>query len=459
METGSRIVGFLTRFFWILLYILGIGIVLPVIIGVLAGVPAGITLSFILSAFALQAAAPPVGLALDLPVPLILAILAWFAVGVVLGIYEICRTLGASSKRVSAFIEKVEKKTRKYPMIRKYGPVTCILIAWIPGIGLYGTPVIAWMLGWKRIPSVICTAAGFLIASIFVLFFASRINEVLWFSGLAGLLVYAVTLSLAMGFALPASRIIDSARQSVLLIPLLIVNFILVPVLAYLISSFLGLPPGASAGLILVSVSAGAPSLFGFLQKTGGTMARIAPLLAVLGVITVFYIPLILPFLLSGQDPDPVMIVVNLVLLMLIPLAVALYLRPYHETAAARWAPRLDKLSWIAFAVVVITLLALFTTAFFQIPGTMSVFAALLLTLVSFCAGYVAGGADRNIRQVFAQGTAQRNLAAALIVAILVFRDNSIIAVVLITGLISLVPFTLLWWSMRNRRTITTSFS
>ena len=339
MEKGSRIVRFLTRFFWILLYIVGMGIILPVIIGVLAGFPAGITLSFTLSAFALQAAAPPVGLALGLPVPLILTILACFAVGVVLGIYEICRTLGASSKRVSAFIEKVEKKTEKYPMIRKYGPVTCILIAWIPGIGLYGTPVISWMPGWKRIPSVICTAAGFLIASVFVLFFASRINDVLWFAGLAGLLVYAITLYLAMGFALPGSRIIEAARYPALLIPLLIVNFIPGPIAAYLLVNFFGIPAGASAGLILISVSAGAPSLFGFLQMAGGTMARLAPLLAILGVVTVFSVPLILPFLLPGQVPDPVMIAVSLILLILVPLAAALYFRPRHEAAAAIWAP------------------------------------------------------------------------------------------------------------------------
>jgi len=41
----------------------------------------------------------------------------------------------------------------------------------------------------------------------------------------------------------------------------------------------------------------------------------------------------------------------------------------------------------------------------------MSVLAALLLILISYVAGYVAGGVDPEIRQVFAQGTAQRNLA------------------------------------------------
>ncbi|MCE5298963.1 MAG: hypothetical protein MUE45_01365 [Methanoregulaceae archaeon] len=74
----------------------------------------------------------------------------------------------------------------------------------------------------------------------------------------------------------------------------------------------------------------------------------------------------------------------------------------------------------------------------FQIPGTMSIFAALPLTLLSFSAGYAAGRADRNIRQVFAQGTAQRNLATTLIVAILVFRDESVITIMLITGSLAL---------------------
>jgi len=73
--------------------------------------------SFILSAFALQAAVPPVGVVLGLPVWLVLVILTCFAAGVVLGIYEVCITLGASSKRVSSFIGKVEQKTAKYPLL------------------------------------------------------------------------------------------------------------------------------------------------------------------------------------------------------------------------------------------------------------------------------------------------------------------------------------------------------
>lgn len=450
MGSDNKVRVFLTRFSWIIFYLIGIGVILPILIGMVAGFPVGITISFVLSAFALQAASPPVGLALGIPVPLILVMLGCFAVGVVLGIYEICRTLGASSQRVAAFVEKVEKKTEKYPIIQKYGPITCILIAWIPGIGLYGTPVISWMLSWKRIPSVVFTAAGFLIASIFVLFFASRINEVLWFAGIAGLIIYAVTLSLAIGLSLTVHRIREAALEARLVIPLLAANFILVPLAAYLLVTGLDLPTGQVTGLMLIAAAAGATFLFGFLEKAGGTLARTAPFMAILELVTILYIPVVLPFLLPGTEVYPGISALYLVLLFLIPLVIALYIRSQKEVTAVRWAPRLEKISWIALAVVVITLLALFTTAFLQLPGTMSLLAALLFVIVSFVIGYAAGGFDPVIRDIFAQGTVQRNLAAALVIAVLVLADPAVMAMVLITGLIGLAPL-LMWRRMRRK--------
>jgi len=68
----------------------------------------------------------------------------------------------------------MEKKTRKYPQIQKYGPISCTFIAWIPGIGLYGTPVISWILRWKRILSTFFTVLVSPWPSIFVLYFADN---------------------------------------------------------------------------------------------------------------------------------------------------------------------------------------------------------------------------------------------------------------------------------------------
>lgn len=454
---GERKFGaYLVRFSRILLFLVGIAIIVPILIGLIVGIQAGITLSFILSAYALQAAVPPIGIALGLTAPIVLVFLACFAVGVVLGIYEICRTLGASSKRVSAFIGKVEQKTEQYPMIRKYGPVTCVLIAWVPGIGLYGTPVISWMLGWKRVPSVICTAAGFLIAAVFVMFFASRINEVLHFAALAGLMIYTVTLSVAMGLTTPVPALAGAARKP-LLLPLLFVNFVIVPTAAYLLSSSLSLPSGASAGLILISLSAGAPSLYATFRKEGGTIASLAPLILVMSIIGVIIIPVAFPFMVPVAGAVPVWSVVYLSLFMLLPLITALYVRPRYEKAAALWGPRLDRIAWIAWGVMVVTMIVLFTTSFFALPGMSSLLSAVLLALVAFGAGYAAGGNNPDARQFSAQVTAPRNMAAALLVAFLAMKEPPVMAMVLFCGLVGLIPFFIRWWSFwRARKRATT---
>jgi hypothetical protein len=173
MDDEQTKAGFLDRFFWIIVYFFGIAIVVPIVAGVLAGIRVGAMVSFIFSMFALQAIAAPLGVPLGLSPPQILFVMAFFGIGIILGVYEICQTLGTSSKRVAGFIGKIRQKTEKYPWLSKYGSVSCFLIVWIPGIGLYGTPVISWLLSWKRIPSIIFTFAGFMSGCFFFLYLVS----------------------------------------------------------------------------------------------------------------------------------------------------------------------------------------------------------------------------------------------------------------------------------------------
>jgi hypothetical protein len=172
MDKGSTKTGFLDRFLWIIVYILGISVILSVLTGVLSGATVGSMVGFLFSAFALQAIATPVGLKAGLSPLQTLVFMAFFGIGLILGVFEICQTLGTSSKRVASFIDKIKQKTSKYPFLSKYGPVSCFLLVWIPGIGLYGTPVIAWLLSWKRIPSTIITFLGFISGCITFLFLA-----------------------------------------------------------------------------------------------------------------------------------------------------------------------------------------------------------------------------------------------------------------------------------------------
>ena len=175
MDKDNTKTGFLDRFLRIIVYILGISVILPVLVGILFGSSPGSMLGFLFSAFALQAIAAPVGLRAGLTSLETLVFMAFFGIGLILGVFEICQTLGTSSKRVASFIEKIEQKTSKYPFLSKYGSVSCFLLVWIPGIGLYGTPVIAWLLSWKRIPAVIFTFLGFMSGCFTFLFLAGVI--------------------------------------------------------------------------------------------------------------------------------------------------------------------------------------------------------------------------------------------------------------------------------------------
>jgi len=177
MESQIRVsLSIVRKVFRAMMLFLFFAIAIPLVIGSIYGIPMGSTLSLIASVAILQAAAPPVGVALGYSPHVIVLIMASFAVGIVVTIIELCHSLAISSERVKNRVEKVENKMEKYPSIKKFGSISCIAIAWIPGIGLYGTPIIAWILGWNRLPAIIFTTIGFVIATIFVLLFASWLS-------------------------------------------------------------------------------------------------------------------------------------------------------------------------------------------------------------------------------------------------------------------------------------------
>jgi hypothetical protein len=156
----------------ILLFALLIAIGVPLLLGILLGIPLTSVLSFIGSIAVFQALAAPVGVILDFEPWVVLSIMTAFAFGICLAIWESLQTFALTSDRVSRWIARVEQNMQEHQSLHRYGPVSCILIAWIPGIGLYGTPVIAWILRWDRIPSVIFTVTGFFLASLLIMIIA-----------------------------------------------------------------------------------------------------------------------------------------------------------------------------------------------------------------------------------------------------------------------------------------------
>ena len=130
-------------------------------------------------------------------------------------------------------------------------------------------------------------------------------------------LVFVVTSMLAMGLNLTVSQIIAPLRNARLVILALVANFVLIPLLAYLILLVIPLSQGLGTGLILIATAAGAPFLPKLAQSAKGNMAFSVGLMVLLMLVTIIYMPLVLPLLLQGVEVDPWEIARSLIILML----------------------------------------------------------------------------------------------------------------------------------------------
>ncbi|HSN74669.1 MAG TPA: bile acid:sodium symporter, partial [Anaerolineae bacterium] len=154
---------------------------------------------------------------------------------------------------------------------------------------------------------------------------------------LAGLLVI-ITRMLAMGRSLTVAQIVQPLKNVRLVLLALLANFVLVPLLAYVITLIIPLEQSLQIGLIVLATAAGAPFLPKLVQGAKGNIAFGVGLMVLLMVVTVFYLPIVLPLLLPGVEINPWDIAKSLIVLMLIPLAIGLLFKSHSPDSAGHWA-------------------------------------------------------------------------------------------------------------------------
>jgi len=253
-------------------------------------------------------------------------------------------------------------------------------------------------------------------------------------------MVFVITSMLAMGLNLTLKQIAAPLRNARLVILALVANFLLVPILAYVIVLVIPLDQGLATGLILMATAAGAPFLPKLAQAAKGNMAFSVGLMVLLMVVTIIYMPLVLPFLLSGVEVNAWEIARSLIILMLVPLAAGLFVKARYESTAESLQPHMAQTSTVALVLLMVSALVVNFQAIVGVIGTGAIIAILIFLLVAFVLGYFFGGKDGGTKSVLGLGTAQRNLSAALVVAGQNFADDpNVLSMILVAGLIGLV--------------------
>ena len=230
------------------------------------------------------------------------------------------------------------------------------------------------------------------------------------------LVAWIFSTMLGMGLQLKVREVLEPLRNAVLVTLAIIANYVLVPLLGYLILHFLPLSQGFRTGLVLAAVGAGAPFLPMLSEMSKGNRAWAAALMLLLTVATVVYMPLALPLLLTDVEVDPLAIARSLVL-MLLPLVAGLFIRARNESLALHLTSLFGKTANITLIPTLALVVILGYPELLHAVGRFGILAAAILVLGGTAIGYVLGGPRRDMRVVLGFGTGSRNVAAALAVA------------------------------------------
>ncbi|MDD5321056.1 MAG: bile acid:sodium symporter [Methylococcales bacterium] len=250
-------------------------------------------------------------------------------------------------------------------------------------------------------------------------------------------------LLLAVWVQLDLQSVARALRQSrlALVLPL---NFVLVPVLVYAVIWGFALPPELAAGMLLLAAAPFAPVVPVFVKMAGGDLALAAGLTAIFPLFSAILTPLVFEASLSGFSYTsyagalrffPLQSLAVLAATVTLPLLAGIALRHALPTLACRMLRSLERLSEAAGAVS----LAFVTFVEFEsilAKGLKSLLAMTLASELSFLLGLAFGGPLPAGRQVIAFGTANRNIALALLIAVDSFAGTEVVAAVVSNGLL-----------------------
>jgi len=168
MNTFSQFKGMAEILKIALFLVIGV-IEIPLVIGLYNQNTLGEIFGLVASIFILQPLAVVVGLGLGIHPFQILLIMCSFGVSVIFVLFGICDLFAERSEWLHKHLKKIEAITQKSKMFRKYGIYTFIPFIWVPGVGLYGCVMIAWLFKWRSARAGAIILAGWILAILLVL--------------------------------------------------------------------------------------------------------------------------------------------------------------------------------------------------------------------------------------------------------------------------------------------------
>jgi BASS family bile acid:Na+ symporter len=245
------------------------------------------------------------------------------------------------------------------------------------------------------------------------------------------MLVFVVGSMAAMGLGLTIARIAKPLRDVRLVVALLVANFVVVPAAAIAAARLLPMEPAAATAVVLIGCVGGAPFLPKLAQLAKSNLALAVGAMVLLMVVTIGYAPIVVPLAVEGATVDPLAIAQSLVLFMLIPLGLGLFLRARYPELADDWFGTAGKASSMGLLFGIASALLLTWREVIGSIGTYIFVGLAIVLVVGLLAGWLAGiGRPSSERTLMGLATANRNIAAALVIASSIGGDTIVYTLV-----------------------------
>ena len=204
----------------------------------------------------------------------------------------------------------------------------------------------------------------------------------------------------------------------------LLANVVLVPLIVYAMSVVFPLERPYMIGILLYGFASGAPYTPKLVGAAAGNVPPSIAATMLLTVLTILYMPIVLPFLVPGTQIRTWEIAKPLLLQMFGPLVIGLGIRHFSDAMAARLHKPANMVVNSSALLFLVLALALHWEELLATIGTGAIASAIVLTLVAFGIGYALGPGGRKGRVTLGLITTARNIGAAATIATANFKDD-----------------------------------
>ena len=236
--------------------------------------------------------------------------------------------------------------------------------------------------------------------------------------------IFVISTMLNVGLTQTLSAIVKHLKNVPFVLKMLVANFVAAPLVMIVMLYFAPFDPALKAGLLIFSLCAGAPFLIKLTQMAEQEVSLGAAVMMLLMVVSVAFVPLALPLILSGLTVDAWAIGRTLGLQMLLPIIVGMLAIQFIPVIARKAQPSVGWVGNITLYALIIATLVGYSANMLSIVGSGAILACLLFVLIAFGIGYLTGAGKDHHEDVGGLGTAQRNTAAGMIIATQNFSDH-----------------------------------